>query len=132
MDVFVYSAVITMNGVMQLVISFYGIFICNEWCKFIFNLAIFVNISCCALLCIVCAMPHHNCITCQFCRDIHLHNLAFDYMYISSYSAAGTTGMRIVLYCVSKNVPPLACYNLDIHDPITIIFGRILHSLSRV
>jgi len=26
---------------------------------------------------------------------------------------------------VSKNVPPSACYNLDIHDPImTIIFGR--------
>ena len=23
-----------------------------------------------------------------------------------------------------KNIPPLTCYNLDIHDPITIIFGR--------
>jgi len=23
-----------------------------------------------------------------------------------------------------KNVPPLTCYNLDTHDPITIIFGR--------
>jgi len=23
-----------------------------------------------------------------------------------------------------KNVPPLTCYNLDIHDPITIFFGR--------
>jgi len=23
-----------------------------------------------------------------------------------------------------KNVPPLTCYILDIHDPITIIFGR--------
>jgi len=23
-----------------------------------------------------------------------------------------------------KKVPPLTCYNLDIHDPITIIFGR--------
>jgi len=23
-----------------------------------------------------------------------------------------------------KNVPPLTCYNLDIHDPIRIIFGR--------
>jgi len=22
-----------------------------------------------------------------------------------------------------KNVPPLTCYNLDIHDPITIIFN---------
>jgi len=27
------------------------------------------------------------------------------------------------LHCVSKNVPPLTCCNLDIHDPITIIFG---------
>jgi len=27
---------------------------------------------------------------------------------------------------VSKNVPPLTCYNLDIHGPITIIFGRIV------
>jgi len=29
-----------------------------------------------------------------------------------------------MIYTVSKTVPPLACYNLDIHDPITIIFGR--------
>jgi len=28
------------------------------------------------------------------------------------------------LHCVSKNVPPLTCYKLDIPDPITIIFGR--------
>ena len=28
------------------------------------------------------------------------------------------------LHCVSKNVPPLTCYNVDIHDSITIIFGR--------
>jgi len=28
------------------------------------------------------------------------------------------------LYCVSRNVPPLTCYSLDIHDTITIIFGR--------
>jgi len=28
-------------------------------------------------------------------------------------------------YTVSqKNVPPSTCYNLDIHDPIKIIFGR--------
>jgi len=28
-------------------------------------------------------------------------------------------------YTVSqKNVPPLTCYNLDIHYPIMIIFGR--------
>jgi len=25
---------------------------------------------------------------------------------------------------LSKNVPPLACYNLDIYDPIAIVFGR--------
>jgi len=28
------------------------------------------------------------------------------------------------MHCVSKNVPHLTCYSLDIHDPITIIFGR--------
>ena len=28
------------------------------------------------------------------------------------------------LHRVSKNVPPSTCYNLDMHDPITIIFGR--------
>jgi len=28
------------------------------------------------------------------------------------------------LHSVSKNVPPSTCYNLDIHDPIMIIFGR--------
>jgi len=28
------------------------------------------------------------------------------------------------IHRVSKNVPPMTCYNLDIHDPITIIFGR--------
>jgi len=27
------------------------------------------------------------------------------------------------LHRVSKNVPPLTCYNLDIHSSITIIFG---------
>jgi len=31
----------------------------------------------------------------------------------------------LVHYTVSqKNVPPLTCYNLGIHNPITIIFGR--------
>ena len=29
-----------------------------------------------------------------------------------------------VIHCVSKNVPPVTCYNLDIHDPTAIIFGR--------
>jgi len=28
------------------------------------------------------------------------------------------------VHCVSKSVPRLTCYNLDIHDPIPIIFGR--------
>jgi len=26
--------------------------------------------------------------------------------------------------CLKKNVPPSTCYNLNMHDPITIIFGR--------
>jgi len=29
----------------------------------------------------------------------------------------------VILHCVSKNVPHLTCYNLDIHGLITIIFG---------
>jgi len=29
----------------------------------------------------------------------------------------------LIVHCVSKNVPPLTCYNLDIHDPIAIVFG---------
>ena len=28
------------------------------------------------------------------------------------------------IHCVSKNVPPLTCYNLDTHDLITIVFAR--------
>jgi len=28
------------------------------------------------------------------------------------------------LHCVSKNVPPLTCYNFDIQHPIMTIFGR--------
>jgi len=27
---------------------------------------------------------------------------------------------------LSKNVPPLTCYNLDIHDPITIFLVEVL------
>jgi len=36
--------------------------------------------------------------------------------------------MRVMcIYTVSqKNVPPLTCYNLDIHDPITIILAEVL------
>jgi len=28
------------------------------------------------------------------------------------------------LHCLKKNVPSLTCYNLDIHNRITIIIGR--------
>jgi len=31
---------------------------------------------------------------------------------------------QMVCTLSQKNVPPLTCYSLDIHDPITIIFGR--------
>jgi len=31
---------------------------------------------------------------------------------------------RIQVQRVSKNVPPLTCYNLDMHGSITIIFGK--------
>jgi len=34
-----------------------------------------------------------------------------------------TTWLVILIYHVSKNVPPLTCYNLDVHGSITIIFG---------
>jgi len=30
----------------------------------------------------------------------------------------------VYIHSVSKNVPPSTCYNLDIHDPITVIFSR--------
>jgi len=29
-----------------------------------------------------------------------------------------------IVHCVSKNVPPLTCYNLDVHDLIVILCGR--------
>jgi len=32
--------------------------------------------------------------------------------------------MEIILYCVSKKVPRLACYNFDAHEWISIFFGR--------
>jgi len=39
-----------------------------------------------------------------------------------------SVGKKSHIFCyihrVSKNVPPSTCYNLDIHDPITIVFGR--------
>jgi len=33
---------------------------------------------------------------------------------------------NLYLHCVSKNVPRLTWYNLDIHDPFTIIIGKML------
>jgi len=30
------------------------------------------------------------------------------------------------IHCVSKNVPPLTCYNLDIHGLIAIILAQVL------
>jgi len=33
--------------------------------------------------------------------------------------------------CVSKNVPPLSCYNLDTQNPIMIIFGRSVTKKAR-
>ena len=32
--------------------------------------------------------------------------------------------LKTFLHCVSKNVPPLTCYNLHIHNPIAIIFWQ--------
>jgi len=29
-----------------------------------------------------------------------------------------------IIHCVSKNVPPLACYSFDAHEWILIFFGR--------
>jgi len=40
--------------------------------------------------------------------------------YLSNFSHI----LKTKLHHVSKNVPPSTCYNLDIHDRITIIFGR--------
>jgi len=33
--------------------------------------------------------------------------------------------------CVSKNVPPLTCYNLGIHNPITVNFWQKCYSENR-
>jgi len=41
------------------------------------------------------------------------------------YHYATPTNRAVGKYtCVSKTVPPLTCYNLDIHGSITIIFGK--------
>jgi len=36
----------------------------------------------------------------------------------------GVQKVRRLIYTVSQKVPPLTCYNLDIHDLTVIIFGR--------
>jgi len=36
------------------------------------------------------------------------------------------TTVTTTIHRVSKNVPPSTCYSLDMHDPITIIFDRIV------
>jgi len=33
---------------------------------------------------------------------------------------------EIKIHCVSKNDTALICYNFDVHQPILIIFGRIV------
>jgi len=39
--------------------------------------------------------------------------------------------VKLILYCVSKNVPPLLCYTFDIREHILIFFGRnITHKVS--
>jgi len=35
------------------------------------------------------------------------------------------------LHRVSKNAPPSTCYDLDIHDPTTIMFGRSVTKKER-
>jgi len=30
----------------------------------------------------------------------------------------------VITPCLKKTVPPSTCYNLDIHNPIMIVFGR--------
>jgi len=41
-------------------------------------------------------------------------------------------GVTVFLHRVSKNVPPSTCYNVDIHDLITILFGRNVTGTEKV
>ena len=43
---------------------------------------------------------------------------------------AVNVGTSLILHCVSKNVPHVTCYDLDTHEPITIIFGRSVNQTS--
>jgi len=55
--------------------------------------------------------------------DLHLCDDASPGKLSSFVGKQTSFGCRGVLHCVSKNIPPLTCYNLDVHDPVTIIFG---------
>jgi len=48
-----------------------------------------------------------------------------NFLHGSDCTTSGYNQCHKFNYTVSlKNVPPLTCYNLDIPDPITILFGR--------
>ena len=50
-------------------------------------------------------------------------SFAATYIALFTWSAEGAS-VPSLIHRVSKNVPPSTCYNLDIHNPITIIFDR--------
>jgi len=44
---------------------------------------------------------------------------------VCGFAGLANSSQILGTYTVSKkNVPPSICYNLDMHDPITIIFSR--------
>ena len=51
---------------------------------------------------------------CEISHNVHAGGGHFEHMLLNYCS---------FVHRVSKNVPPLTCYNLDIHSSITIIFG---------
>ena len=46
--------------------------------------------------------------------------------------ADSSKARRIDIYTGSQNIPPLTCYNLGTHDPITITFGRSVRPTKKV
>jgi len=56
-----------------------------------------------------------------------IHSIANSKSLNNKHNINATAVFRLYFMCevhrVSKNVPPLTCYNLDTHDSITIIFG---------
>jgi len=52
------------------------------------------------------------------CKYKSSHRFAY-----SSLNSAVIVHLRCHVHCVSKNDTALACYNLDQHQPILIIFG---------